>query len=91
MMEMGGQWLGRVAAAMRQTAYLSPGGERHAMIESKDYIYYMEREAAERRLAERAVDPAVRCVHLQMATCYRDRAARAKEAEKPKKDNANAH
>lgn len=37
---------------------------------SKDALYYMKREAAERELAESATDPRVRAVHAALAERY---------------------
>jgi len=47
------------------------------MCRTDDHAYYLERERAALRLAERAVDNAIRNIHLAMACEYRARAARA--------------
>ncbi|WP_165799619.1 hypothetical protein [Sphingomonas oleivorans] len=39
----------------------------------EDHIYFAARERAEKRLAEVATDPAVRHIHLTLASSYRER------------------
>ena len=46
------------------------------MIEFEDRQYLMHREATQRRLAARALDPAIAAIHTQMADEYAARIPR---------------
>lgn len=43
------------------------------MFNENDATYFAERERTERELADRARDPATRCIHRTMAASYRQR------------------
>ncbi|MFS0737940.1 hypothetical protein ABC347_12900 [Sphingomonas sp. 1P06PA] len=50
------------------------------MLNEFDMAYFAERELAARALADRAVDPAARRAHLEMAAAYRRRQGANDEA-----------